>query len=73
MMEKVFILWHCVDLDDLEEDSKLIGVFSSRQKVTEAINTLKTKDGFVDYTVDHFIMDEYRIDEVNWAEGFCRV
>jgi hypothetical protein len=64
---EVFLLWHVHTFDDEEEDEKLIGVYSSRDKAEAAISRLKDQPGFVDvppYTVDK---------DTNWTEGYVTV
>lgn len=58
-----------VDFDEDEDDFKIIGVFSSRERVNETISFLRDKPGFKDEP-KCFIVDEYEIDSVKWREGY---
>lgn len=75
-MRQVYLLWHCHELrDDLgvHDEEKLIGVFSRRKKAREAIELLKSKDGFKDYPLECFEIHKTVIDGINWIDGFCTV
>ncbi len=69
-MRTVFILQHSHPSSIKgEEDTKLIGVYSSRKNAEKAIERLSKQPGFVDWS-KYFYIDEYEIDRDNWAEGF---
>jgi hypothetical protein len=69
-MKSVFILQHSYELSETgEEETKFIGVYSSKEKAQEAINRLSLQPGFKDFP-DYFFIDEYEIDQDNWCEGF---
>jgi homoserine kinase type II len=68
-MASVFVLQHVHSLDDGAEDVKFIGVYSSREKAQEAVARLAGLPGFAD-APDGFHIDEYRLDQDNWAEGY---
>lgn len=73
---KVYLLWHTHELtDDLGtyEEEKLIGVFSSDKKATDTIEALKKLEGFRDYPISDFIIDEMEVDEPSWTEGFITI
>lgn len=70
-MKSVFILRHSYELPETgEEETKLIGVYSNRDKALAAIKRLSIQPGFKDFP-DHFFIDEYEIDQDNWCEGFA--
>lgn len=71
-MDSVFVLQHVHTQDDGTEDVKFIGVYSSREKAQEAVKRLTRLPGFADEP-DGFHIDEYRIDQDQWAEGFVTV
>jgi len=71
-MTSVFVLQHVHSLDDGAEDVKLIGVYSSRQKAQEAVARLAAAPGFSD-APDGFNIDEYRLDQDQWVEGYVTV
>jgi hypothetical protein len=75
----VFLLWHMrplegqKDLDPemnhIETDDKLCGVFSTRDRAKAARQQLTALEGFRDYPED-FLIDEYDVDRVQWVSGF---
>jgi hypothetical protein len=82
-METVFVVQHLHVLPDDEEDVKFIGVYSSSASARAAIERLRTQPGFhqfpnvVDSTKGEdeqgFYIEEYRIDQDHWPEGFVTV
>lgn len=69
----VFLLWHTHDLTDdcgTHEEVKLIGVFSSEKKASEALEQLKDKEGFRDFPVSCFETAGMKVDQSSWADGF---
>ena len=76
---KVYLLEHLMIYSDYE-DTKFIGVFSTRKLAIDAISELANKPGFklapqiVDPLVDEhtsgFIIDECSVDLWSWKEGF---
>jgi hypothetical protein len=68
----VFLLWHVRELPDGEEDSKLIGVYSSRQAADAARDRAVQLPGFRDLP-DGFTIDSYEIDRDEWREGYGTV
>ncbi len=67
-MNSIYVLQHLRE-DDLSEDVKFIGVFSSKEKAELAIKELSSQPGFRGYE-SGFSVDEYTIDEFEWREGF---
>ncbi len=70
-MTTVHLLWHVREDDTHKDDAKLIGVYSSSDVATSAIERLKGQPGFRDH-VAGFEIDEYEIDKDHWIEGFVR-
>jgi len=68
-MASVFVLQHVHSREDGVEDVKFIGVYSSREKADAAVACLSRLPGFAD-APDGFHVDEYRIDQDQWAEGY---
>jgi len=68
-MSHVRLLWHIRDDDELAEDAKLIGVYSSPEMAAHAAERLKEQPGFVSHP-NGFQTDEYAVDQDNWTEGF---
>ena len=67
-MTSVFVLQHSYELNDCEE-TKLIGVYSTRTSAELAIERLRLQRGFCDRP-DDFTIDEYELDRDHWTEGF---
>ncbi len=68
-MLSVFVLQHVHSSEDDVEDVKFIGVYSSREKAQAAVARLGRAPGFSD-APDGFHIDEYRIDQDQWVEGY---
>ena len=71
-MASVFVLQHVHSREDGAEDVKFIGVYSSREKAQDAVARLRCLPGFSD-APDGFHVDEYRVDEDHWVEGYVAV
>ena len=73
MMNSVFILWHTNEFEDGHEDVKLIGVYSTRQRATEALERVRDQPGFRDRPAG-FEISERAIDaRDDWQEGYVTV
>jgi hypothetical protein len=59
------------EMDYIETDDKLCGVYSTRPRAEETRRRLIKQPGFRDYP-DAFMIDEYEVDQVQWSEGFVR-
>lgn len=71
-MTTLYVLWHVYELDPLEEEeSKLIGVYSSEEKARDAIARLRVQPGFRDYP-NGFEIRPRALDD-DWKEGFARL
>ena len=71
-MASVFVLQHVHSQEDGVEDVKFIGVYSSQEKAQEAVARMVHLPGFAD-APDGFHIDEYRIDQDHWVEGYVTV
>jgi hypothetical protein len=75
-MRTVFLLWHRRPvengLDEHDTDDKLVGVYSSAAEADVARKRKLQFEGFRDYP-DCFLVDEYKVDEDAWSEGFVTV
>ena len=71
-MVSVFVLQHVHSREDGVEDVKFIGVYSSREKAQSAVTRLGGLPGFADAPFG-FHIDEYRVDQDQWAEGYVVV
>jgi hypothetical protein len=70
-MTTAFVLLHSYELDECDE-TKLIGVYSSRAAAEVAIDRLRQQPGFRERP-DDFHIDEYQVDRDHWVEGFVSV
>jgi hypothetical protein len=68
-MTTVYVLQHVHLSDDGAEDTKFIGVYSSRDNARAAVERLSRAPGFSD-APDGFHIDEYQLDEDQWTEGY---
>jgi homoserine kinase type II len=71
-MASVFVLQHVHSQANGVEDVKFIGVYSSREKAEAAVARLSCQPGFSD-APDGFHVDEYRVDQDCWVEGYVTV
>lgn len=71
-MTTVFVLQHVHEQENGVEDVKLIGVYSSHEAAHAAVERLSRQPGFAD-AADGFSIDEYRLDQDQWAEGYATV
>jgi hypothetical protein len=67
-----FVLQHVHVINDGEEDVKLIGVYSTRERAEQAVARLRSQPGFCD-TPEGFSIDEYPVDQDHWTEGYVTV
>ncbi len=71
-MATVFVLQHVHTQEGGVEDVKFIGVYSVRANAEKAVARLSGLPGFVD-APDGFTIDEYRVDQDQWADGYVTV
>jgi len=65
----VFLLWHVHEFPDGEDDAKLIGVYSSREKAEQARQRVASQPGFRE--LPHgFQVSTYPLDKDHWTEGY---
>ena len=56
-MEEVYVVEHSHELDDCDE-TKMIGVFSTKHEAGKAVEKAKKLSGFKDYPNDFYIEEE---------------
>lgn len=66
---KVFVLQHVHQITSDQEDVKLMGIYSSRERAEEAQSRMIKLPGFSD-APDGFHIDEYEVDVDHWTEGY---
>lgn len=70
MSDTVHLLWFAKEMPEGEEDIEiLIGVYSSKQEASAAIERMKDKPGFGDFP-QGFEVCPYTLDHDHWTEGF---
>lgn len=67
-MNAVHLLHHSYEVSG-QEETKLIGVYSSATAAADAMERLRKQPGFRDRPND-FSIDEYEINRDHWCEGF---
>ena len=73
---KVYVLWNIHELNDdygQHDEEKLIGIYSTEEKASKAIEAHKGLEGFRDYPVECFEIHEAVVDRSNWNEDFTTV
>ena len=71
-MNRVYLLQHtylCGE-DDEYEETKIIGIFDSKEKAQDKIKDYVKLPGFKDFTDECFSIDEYQLNVGEWSEGF---
>ena len=68
----VFVLWHTHEMASGEQDSKVIGLYSSRERAEAAQARADQLPGFRDAPAG-FVIDAYQVDEDQWREGYVTV
>ncbi|WP_069988938.1 DUF7336 domain-containing protein [Massilioclostridium coli] len=68
-MKSIFELTHFYKDEDGDDIATDIAVYSTREKAEQALEKFKKHPKFIDHP-DDFNIDEYRLDEDNWTEGF---
>lgn len=71
---KVFLLQHSYEYEILTsvnvDETKVIGIYSSKEKAEKTIEEYKEKQGFSRFPVSCFFIDEYVLDKNHWEDGF---
>jgi hypothetical protein len=68
-MKTLFVVFHEHDTDVQPDTSKLIGIYSSQERATDAVARYQQKPGFSEHPFG-FSIDEYLVDEDHWKEGY---
>ena len=63
------VVVHHVYAAESGEEVKLIGIYSSPEIAHREIEKLKEQPGFRSLP-EHFSVDEYKLDQTNWSEGY---
>ncbi|WP_294266555.1 hypothetical protein [uncultured Chryseobacterium sp.] len=68
-LESVFSVSHSYTIHRYLDDERMIGVFSSKEKAEQAVEELKTKEGFILHP-DDFDISELDLNDLLWKSGF---
>ena len=71
-MTSVYLLWHEYEIEPKRDETKLLGVYSSRELAEDARGRLMEQPGFRDHPND-FEIAEYELNRDHWTEGFITV
>lgn len=69
-MTKTYLLRHICKDDNGQTINRLINIYNTHQEATQVIEVLRHKNGFCDYSIKCFVIDEYYADITNWWNGF---
>jgi hypothetical protein len=74
-MNKVYVLHHSYSIGAYGQydETKLIGVYSSRKSAEKTIGQFRILPGFREYPLNCFYIEEYELDQNHWTEGFIKV
>ena len=74
-MIKVYLLEHsyAYGVASEHDETKAIGVFSSRSLAEKTIMKYKELPGFKEFSIGCFYISEYDLDQELWTEGFVEV
>lgn len=75
MGEYVYLLRHTYEYGDENEHEtmKNIEIYTTEEKAKEAINRLILLQGFKDYPIECFVVEEYLLDkDMWWTEGYIK-
>jgi hypothetical protein len=70
-MEYAFLLWYEHGGEYHDNDSVLIGVYSSEENAAAARERVKDKPGFVERP-EGFIISRYELNKDHWTGGFIK-
>ena len=65
----IYLLQHVARADSNNEDVKVLGLYSSREKAALAVKRFRKIRGFSRYP-DGFHIDQYLLNQKVWADGF---
>ena len=72
MMNRVYLLQHSYlyGENNENEETKILGIFDSREKAQDKIKEYIKLPGFKDFAEECFSIDEYQLNFGEWSEGF---
>jgi hypothetical protein len=71
-MKSVFLLWHTHELSDGQDESKLVGVYTTRRAAKAAQTRAIRLPGFSQHR-GGFEITAYELDRDHWVEGFVKI
>ena len=63
------LLQHSYELEKGCDETKVLGIFSSRQMAEEAVGSYRQLPGFRDKKEDFYI-DKYEVNKKYWGDGY---
>ena len=75
MNENVYLLRHTYEYGDENEHetTKNLGIYTTEEKANEAIKRFMSLEGFKNYPIECFVVEEYLLDkDMWWTEGFIK-
>ncbi|MDR2940183.1 MAG: hypothetical protein LBV08_07680 [Clostridiales bacterium] len=71
----VYLLQHSYEYEitegEIVEETKIIGIYDSKENAECTKNKFKTKKGFNRYSDDCFYIDAYELNQDHWTDGFA--
>lgn len=71
-LKKVYFLYYVYEFEDGHDDVRLLGVFSSKEKASTALQNIK-KNPDCKKIKNLFSILQIIIDRLGWTEGYVRV
>jgi hypothetical protein len=68
-MTKVYLLCHDYETSTSPDNGIIIGLFSTHELTSKAIEALSSKPGFANFK-NGFTIDTYIVNEDHWRDGF---
>jgi hypothetical protein len=75
-MKYVYLLQHSFEYEykgELFEETKIIGIFSTKEKAEKIISHYSALPGFKDHPLECFYLDRYELNKNFWEDGFIKV
>ncbi|MGO4702667.1 DUF7336 domain-containing protein [Dyella sp. 2RAB6] len=67
--QKIYLLQHCRENADGEDEYKMVGAYATAEAAEEARARAVLRPGFKDYP-DDFLIAEYVLGQDHWVDGF---
>jgi hypothetical protein len=67
-----FVVFHEYEDENRDEQTKFIGIYTTKEKAEAAVDSLRKMPGFADYSRG-FSIDFHVFDRSGWTEGFVHI